>query len=79
MLPLPKPGWSSRPQKAPKHSGKRAGNAIRYMWGSNAGKAGATGTVIPPRPLEQLREQDLNTKAEWDAAQFMKHPAYKKP
>ncbi|KAF3252125.1 hypothetical protein TWF192_004578 [Orbilia oligospora] len=72
------PGRSCRPHKAPKLSEKRAANAIRYIMRSMAGKAGATGTVIPPGPLEQLRDQDLNAEAEWDAAQFMKHPTFKK-
>ncbi|KAK6512467.1 hypothetical protein TWF481_001353 [Arthrobotrys musiformis] len=74
-----KPGRFCRPHKAPTLAEKRAASAIRYLMGSKAGKmGGAPGTVIPPGPLEQLREQDLNARAERDAAAFMERPAFAK-
>ncbi|KAK6333104.1 hypothetical protein TWF718_010927 [Orbilia javanica] len=72
------PGRSCLPQGAPKLPKKRAASAIRHIIRSKIGEAGAAGMVIPPGPLEPLREQDLNARAEWDAAQFMKHPTYRK-
>ncbi|KAK6508564.1 hypothetical protein TWF506_010649 [Arthrobotrys conoides] len=72
------PGRSCQPHTAPTLSEKRAANAIRYIMRLMAGQAGTTGTVIPPGPLEQLGEEDLNARAERDAAHFMMHQAYKR-
>ncbi|KAK6527158.1 hypothetical protein TWF281_010351 [Arthrobotrys megalospora] len=72
------PRRSCRTRETPKLVNERAASAIMQVMGLTGGQGGVAGTVIPPRPLEQVRDQDLNAKSDRDALRFMESDYYKR-